>query len=502
MCNCLMDRIDTLIGLVDSVLEEKQIVSNLHPKCRRAIACSHLFASILKDYLQHEQHTCPFMPKHLQSTLATDLLELVCVRGGCTRDTLLDRPINDIDCLVDCNKTMIYHLNHLKMYHSHTSQQSKDCKCILFQRYLNKYKNINALKQYCKDINTNSELNRRFENLKQEYSFFDSMHRCVESDYVLNSRFFVQILIESSILKDKIKITPMFFNENLNIKITQSLVYQNVELNGVECDLCPTTVPVGSVSSVVDCSQYETKNETAEKVLIKETECNVMDFSFDFDMFPIDLEKCIICHDFTIGCIYMTFLDILQDDYDYDAYDGIQSIDFHWKYKIYSTAKKNGNIERISHLKNKLLVAPSLEIITKKSATFYFWRLVKIVAKFIIQIENNIWNIDEQLIEHTISLYPEWFTTDFINNNYERGKWMVSKFLSWGVKQDTRIKEYENRFKVFKMIKFDNLLINALIENASFRKHWRFVIHRGIKCSQTKQLVWELFDRWGYSLTK
>eukprot|EP01083_Nonionella_stella_P040665 110273_1 len=234
----LVDRIDHIVGLMDCVDAHDTIVNECCPESKRAIAAAHFFATILYDELNDKQYSCPFM----EPSTHTNLLDFLLIRGGATRDSLLNRPINDVDCIVDIHGISKYYLHHLQQYHSTKTQQRNNCPCRLWQTYLNKFtpQPSNILSNYMKDINA-EDLEE-----KEQDRFFSIEHHIILSDCLLNARFFIKMLLNSPLSKDQITARNYFFNHNWTTKVSDTLMYNGIDLKGAEVDLVDSTGKLGA----------------------------------------------------------------------------------------------------------------------------------------------------------------------------------------------------------------------------------------------------------------
>eukprot|EP01083_Nonionella_stella_P040664 110272_1 len=467
----LVDKIDHIIAVMDCVDAHGLIVNECCPKSKRAIAAAHFFATILYDELNDKQYSCPFMQRNAHA----NLLDFLLIRGGATRDSLLNRPINDLDCIVDIHGISKYYLHHLQQYHSVKTQQSTNCPCRLWQTYLHKFtpQPSTILSDYMKDINA-EDLEE-----KEQDRFFSIEHHIILSDCLLNARFFVKILLNSPLCKDKITARNFFFNHNWTIKISKSLMYNGIDLKGAELDLVDSTGKLGAHKELI---QQITPMETTAERMDGEYEISI-------PIYPLSLAQTAVFNDFTLNGIMISWTDVLKPCK--------ECVDFNWKYKIYTTIHKDHNMEGIKHLNEKLLVPPSLKIINEDTACFYFWRLVKVGAKFINEIEAGIWRIDDALMVRTIDGHNKWFDTKFIHDNDRRWHWLIYKFVVWGIKVN---QDYDARLRMFKLLKFDFKLIDAMNQSGKFRKHWRYGIKSRISDEDRRQYINDTMVKYGYNL--
>mmetsp|Transcript_72552 Transcript_72552/g.115768 ORF Transcript_72552/g.115768 Transcript_72552/m.115768 type:complete len:669 (+) Transcript_72552:25-2031(+) len=216
-------------------------------------------------------------------------------------------------------------------------------------------------------------------------------------------------------------------------------------------------------------------------------------------------------YDFTINSMHIDLLHVLQTREN----QMIDGINYHWD-KLIGGKQYNCDVINqynaigLNDLRRKTIVAPTLEVLSKATADFYFWRLVKCAANFIDKIEEGVWKIDETYLQRTISLYPKWFGENwgqpYISEKYAKVmEQFVPKFVKWGIsettEQETR-RDIVNRFRVFRYIKFEPHFVRALnakvnrlghdMKNA-LKLNLRRIRNQGVRRFYT-----ECFEAFGY----
>eukprot|EP01084_Bolivina_argentea_P290042 498148_1 len=183
-----ISEIDKCIEWLDTINNIDEIKNiNLPYESKRAIAATHLLATILREYLNDKKHLCPFIKNKNENTNVL-LLDCIFIRGGALRDILLNRSINDVDCCVLLEKSIQLQLDHLKQYHSKKEQQGIDCQCIIWKHYLHKFvsnNHNNILMQYMHKI----VLHDDHKSINCNKHVLQSLqHRIILAEYIINTR--------------------------------------------------------------------------------------------------------------------------------------------------------------------------------------------------------------------------------------------------------------------------------------------------------------------------
>ena len=141
---------------------------------------------------------------------AKDILEHVIIVGGFPRDILLEEKINDIDILINLRELNKFQNNHLIQCHNTEAVQSRDCKCLIWQRYLLKFHRNSSKKKVV------------------ESNMID-MHNC---KYTLNSNFFITILLKDTRLKNAFSVQNQPKHGLYNTEIVNKIIYKKVNIDG------------------------------------------------------------------------------------------------------------------------------------------------------------------------------------------------------------------------------------------------------------------------------
>eukprot|EP01084_Bolivina_argentea_P266594 452200_1 len=173
----------------------------------KCIAATHLVASKIYQYLNYKPNRCEF-----NDELSKDLLKYIYVRGGAARDCCLLRKIKDINIVIDINTLNKRYLHHLKTYHS--SFHRANTNCIFYRHYLNQFhlkSRGTKIHNKVKSLGQFDATNRRHHfgpyasgvNAFLKESVANKIHnygaRISNCDWVINSRFFFNILLESDL---------------------------------------------------------------------------------------------------------------------------------------------------------------------------------------------------------------------------------------------------------------------------------------------------------------
>eukprot|EP01084_Bolivina_argentea_P058880 107475_1 len=420
------------------------------------IAAAHLISSTINEYMNNQENTC-----EASSNNDLDILKYIYVRGGALRDCYLLRKIKDIDMVVNIHELSKEYLKHLKKYHSDANidedvKNPEKCKCIFYRRYLNKYRESNKRNDIHDKLRHTWLPNKR--KISKGHSFstndegvdkilnFESY--IVNSDYLMNTRFIINILYHSKLYSRNIKINSKYYGHHWVVKI-KHYDYQGFSLNNISFDIVDQTGNTyGRYQTFKEYRKLNGSDNVSDTVSdIDKYDENQKNISVPIYPFPMN----VVYYGFTINSIHIDLYNILlneKDDY---------LIDFNWENKIMKKYNSNVvnkyNIIGINAMNNKVLMCPSLDVINKMTANFYFWRLVKTAQKFIGKIQKGIWKIDEKYLEHTIKHYALWFDDSFVtkDGNIFQSK-LINKFLKWSIENEN---DYVDRFNVFKYIKFD-----------------------------------------------
>eukprot|EP01084_Bolivina_argentea_P120791 214142_1 len=138
-----------------------------------------------------------------------------------------------MECIIESHEISKIYGNHLKKYHSTKKQQPKDCTCLFWNYYSNPYARL----MYSPSQDDTDEKESKTPQPPKPDMLSPSMHftslthspvsPCPE--YIIHASFFLQI--SGNALLDKVSISS---NKDCVIKITQSLLYHDVDLNGTQ----------------------------------------------------------------------------------------------------------------------------------------------------------------------------------------------------------------------------------------------------------------------------
>eukprot|EP01084_Bolivina_argentea_P218838 371293_1 len=154
-------------------------------------------------------------------------------------------------------------------------------------------------------------------------------------------------------------------------------------------------------------------------------------------------------YDCTINSLHIDLYHIWKD----------KRIDLLWKDKICATQYECDVINEYNSigykdLRDKILRAPNLNVITSESAEYYFWRLVKMVTKFIHQLISKEWHIDESYLNAIIGYYGS------IAKSERKAKCRAfhTRCLYHGRGDCRNVDQIKTRFVVFRYIQFEGYL--------------------------------------------
>jgi len=186
---------------------------------KRAMTTAALFTSIFQKYL--EQNRCEYVDDaEEQSQFSAELLDHVIIVGGFCRDILLNRPVNDIDIVINLRELTKLQTNHLKKYHSKSSEQDMNCRCVYWQRYLNK---LNVDDAFTKAQAALPEL--------------EMMHNL---NYILNANFWLGILLADKSLDNKLSVKDFPRNGYHSVRIVNSVMYGDIDCDDQRIDIIDT----------------------------------------------------------------------------------------------------------------------------------------------------------------------------------------------------------------------------------------------------------------------
>jgi len=477
---------------------------------RNAIAATHLIASIIDEFMKRPEHRCECMPPdEMQDGVALDLLQYIFIRGGACRDSLLLREINDVDLVVNSHELAQQYLLHLSRYHATAEHQADSVRCFLWQHYLNRFKK-SARATHRTPGNHNS---KTVDKLVQ----FESL--LVHSNYVLNSKFVCDIIERSDRLKPhEREVSIRYFGHHHHMVLQDGVQHIGILIKRIEFDVVDQLVKhcYGSEQSLENykmaqgddavkaavrhIDEYYAK-EAAEKQKHKKSEAKAKRILFPMYPFPTTF----MYYDYTINCVHLDLRNVLlRNERHGQLFDQQQQevVEFDWSYKIrektfnYDLVNKY-NIIGINHNRQKVLVPPNAKVLSKCSAMFYFWRLLKTAQKFIYEIKRKEWTLDKHHLQQTIGLYHSWFDADFVNGSASQK--FISKLLKWDIKGAA---DYIDRLHVLRLIRFEQYLISKLKKYDKFKLRFEQELKAEIArfSSEKRMMIIKCWKDFGYPL--
>jgi len=195
---------------------------NVPEDSKRAMNTVALLTDSFKKYL--DANKCECIPKENSEELdqfSSELLDHVIVVGGFCRDILLNRKINDIDIIINLRELTKLQTNHLKKYHNRRDQQSRDCKCVYWKRYLTKLcpasAQMNDEQKHCPEI-------QRMHNI----------------NYILNANFWIGILQKDKRFDNCLSVKDMEKSGYHSCEIVNSVRFGSSDLNHQKIDVIDT----------------------------------------------------------------------------------------------------------------------------------------------------------------------------------------------------------------------------------------------------------------------
>eukprot|EP01084_Bolivina_argentea_P086339 156054_1 len=474
--------------------------SNITSHSMNLIAATHLFASVINDFMNHSDNKCEFVNN---SHDELNILSHIFVRGGACRDSLLSRNIKDIDIVVNIHELSQAYLYHLQKYHSNIKNQSKNCKCIFWRHYLNKYKRKKKDKQN-KKFPIHHFYGAHPEDIKDKnvIKILEFEQLIVDCNYLLNAKFIAKIIDKNMKFKNKISCINAkvhggyhwktdFWNQN----------YKGFQISKAYFDIVDQ-LGWHTYGAIQSLEQYrntmgdtQVDNALAEidkyyQIVKKNNKKGIL-----IPVYPF--QTTLMFYDFTINCMHIDLHSILMNQNN--------DIDFCWInkiiYKKYNNAIINSyNSIGFNDLKNRKLKAVNLNAITACSGLYYFWRAVKMIEKFIHQIVDKKckkrWSIDDKYLDKTIECYNLWFNKKFINKKSYR-VFITKCFKGLHDSFNGYLRNLNDRLIVFRYIKFESFFIKKMKKYPQLIKYFETHINDDIPQKYRKGIV-ESFQSFGY----
>lgn len=186
---------------------------------KRAMTTAALFTNIFQKYL--EQNRCEYVDDEEElGQFSAELLDHVIIVGGFCRDILLNRAVNDIDIVINLRELTKLQTNHLKKYHSKSNEQDINCRCVYWQRYLNK-----------------RNVEEAFTEAQSRLPELEMMHNL---NYILNANFWLGILRDDKSLENKLSVKDFPRNGYHSARIVNSITYGDIDCDGQNIDIIDT----------------------------------------------------------------------------------------------------------------------------------------------------------------------------------------------------------------------------------------------------------------------
>ena len=201
-----------------------------------------LFANIFREKL--ESQTCSIMQSKMSQKEIdiwnNSILDNIIVVGGFPRDIILNRPITDIDIVINLRELCKLQSMHLNKYHTDYFHSSGSASASDSDNNTNENKNNNS--DDCDCIFLKPYLNDKMEQ-KTDLPEMIEFH---ESDYLLNGKFWVNILTNHDLFHNKLSVHNMSQQGYISCEIVNTLKYSlgndfaELDLNGVNVDFVDT----------------------------------------------------------------------------------------------------------------------------------------------------------------------------------------------------------------------------------------------------------------------
>eukprot|EP01084_Bolivina_argentea_P263811 446653_1 len=451
---------------------------NIKSRSMTLIAATHLFASTIYNFVNTEQNKCEFVQNEEDRL---NILQYIFVRGGMCRDLLLNQDIKDIDIVVNIHELSKEYLSHLTTFHSKKEQQNEKCQCIFWRHYLNKYKHTEydpmkdgQIKWFLPSV--------KDKDFKKLFTFEKIIQR---SEYLLNAKFIKSIVFGTNPFKNAYNDTynNKFFSQKLNL----SKYFDGLSAEVIQFDIVDQIGCHDNYWSILSMDTYRKVmgEESVQKALQYINEYNEQKLQNKQNiLIPIHpFQSSLNFYDCTINCMHIDLYRIFKD----------KRIDLLWKQKIINTTYNHQLINKYNgigfeDLNNKILRAANINVITAESAAYYFWRLLKMVTKFIDKLICQEWCIDEAYL----NVISKHFDVLSKQNSIFHTKCLYNPRGGVG-----GIEDVKKRFVVFRYIKFEEYLKSEWEYHGSrFEK----VLKNLDLYTKYRENMWQCFQDFGYPL--
>ena len=198
-----------------NIVEEKSMpeFSDIPFASKRALSTAALFTEVWANYIK--KHKCPHLEQQDSDQWVTELLDHVIIVGGFCRDLLLNRPINDIDIMINLRELCKLQTNHLKKYHGDSDKQKKPAgDCLYWKHYL---------------LKNQQQIDK--EKLNPDHIAFH------EYDHIFNGKFWVKILNEDELCFNKVSLKNVKEHGYFSGQVLPGIQYGGIDLDGQQIDI-------------------------------------------------------------------------------------------------------------------------------------------------------------------------------------------------------------------------------------------------------------------------
>mmetsp|Transcript_26068 Transcript_26068/g.42609 ORF Transcript_26068/g.42609 Transcript_26068/m.42609 type:complete len:503 (-) Transcript_26068:63-1571(-) len=495
--------------------------SALSQGTQRAIASAHLFASIIKDHFDHNSCVCDCETRATgpQPLNACTILSNIFIMGGAPRDYLLGFEINDLDILVDTQTLNQLYFEHLQAYHSSQTQQLTNKNCLFWKLYLRKFQEkVHTLyaNQVQQTLPKNSRIKSGYlvhqangddDDHKNEPLDFKGVRNVLDCDYILNSKYFTDLISQSERLKDFIQVK--IYNKHLfrlnEIKIERAYLYHSIDLNGQSIDFLDAVKRDANMDIIQKYELTEFIELFPQKYL----------YSVHFNHRHAHIKR---CHQLGTTAPLAGSIQIQPLTYDTSAMEAIlkadlslntlwidlwnvcvssdadTAIDFNWCAKIENCRLLQG-YDAKKDFENKIITHPYLDqTVLIQRPKYHFFRVIKMFIKL-----GSDWTIDQRLVAATKKYFHLWignedFWDDDNPDGYHFVLWNLFHRNGYSPQNKQQLQLMFNAFDVFGMNK---ILIHRLDQVDGFEWHFQESLKNNSIFSDKQALI-DAYRHQGY----
>ena len=233
---------------------KKQTINDVKElKTKQSIETARLMAEIIIEFFKNKDNICQIREKENKPLLDVKeeingklILDNIVLFGGTVRDLKLGRAIKDVDLQTNTRKLNKLFKLHLETYHKTLKQQKESKNCVFWRLYQNKFKDVET-----DDVNDDgddgddsdddeapSEIQFKYKK-KEEKIDKNKWEYISKCNYIVNTNFIVDILLNSKQLKDKHKIKRYTGHwPSAEILINKDLIHNNINLCNTDIDFC------------------------------------------------------------------------------------------------------------------------------------------------------------------------------------------------------------------------------------------------------------------------